>query len=72
MTDSLGTALPKEINRVREVQDQFKSLRGMGNVVVEPQIAMMERDIHAAIDASASGNVIAMLQTYEQLKTWEG
>jgi hypothetical protein len=69
-TESLATALPQEITRVRQVQDEFKALRGMKNVLVEPQIAMMERDIRAAVEACASGNVIAMLQTYEALKGW--
>jgi hypothetical protein len=68
---SLAVELPAEINRVREVQDQFKELRGMPNVMVEPQIAMMERDISAAIAASASGDVVAMLRAYEALKGWE-
>ena len=68
--DSLATELPREINRVREVQDSFKELRGMRNVIVEPQIAMMEADLQAAIAASASGDVIAMLRAYEALKGW--
>ena len=67
---SLATELPKEINRVREVQDSFKELRRMRNVIVEPQIAAMEADLQAAISASASGDVIAMLRSYEALKGW--
>lgn len=69
---SLATELPKEINRVRAVQDTFKALRGMPNVMVEPQIALMERDIQAAITASSSGDVVAMLRAFEALKGWEG
>lgn len=68
---SLATALPDEINRVRGVQDTFKALRGKPNVIVEPQIAMMECDIQAAISASAEGDVVAMLRAYEALKGWE-
>ena len=67
---SLAVELPKEINRVREVQDSFKELRAMRNVIVEPQIAMMEADLQAAISASASGDVVAMLRAYEALKGW--
>jgi hypothetical protein len=67
---SLGTELPSEINRVREIQDKFKALRSVPNVIVEPQIAMMERDIQSAITASAGGDVIAMLRAYEALKGW--
>lgn len=69
---SLADALPAEINRVRTVQDEFKALRGMTNIMVEPQIAMMEADIQAAISASASGDVVGMLQAYGALKGWEG
>lgn len=68
---SLATALPEEINRVRAVQDAYKELRGMPNVIVEPQIALMEASITTAIAASASGDVIAMLRAYEDLKGWQ-
>ena len=68
---SLAEELPKEINRVRGVQDQFKALRGMPNVVVEPQILMMESEIQAAIKATAEGDVVAMLQCYEALKGYD-
>jgi hypothetical protein len=68
---SLATELPAEIDRVRQLQDEFKSLRGLPNVIVEPQIAMMEGAISAAIRASASGDVIAMLRSYEALKGYE-
>ena len=68
---SLAETLPQEINRVRALQDTFKELRGMPNVIVEPQIAMMERDIAAAIAASSAGDVVAMLRAYETLKGYE-
>lgn len=68
---SLAIELPNEINRVRAVQDEFKALRALPNVIVEPQIAMMEHDIQAAIAASANGDVVAMLRSYEALKGWE-
>lgn len=68
---SLATALPEEINRVRRVQDAYKDLRGMPNVIVEPQIAMMEQCIQSAIAASASGDVVGMLRAYEDLKGWQ-
>ena len=69
---SLGLELPKEINRVRELQDQYKSMRGMPNVMVEPAIALMEHAIHSAIEAQGSGDVIAMLRAYEDLKGFTG
>jgi hypothetical protein len=68
---SLATALPAEINRVRAVQDTYKELRGMPNVIVEPQIMMMEAAIQAGIAASANGDVIAMIRAYESLKGFE-
>lgn len=68
---SLATELPAQINRVRQIQDEFKSLRGMPNVVVEPQIAMMEGAIVLAISALGSGDVIAMMRSYEMLKGYE-
>lgn len=68
MTDTLADALPREINRVREIQDQFKSLRGMPNTIVEPQIAIMEGALRRAIAASTSGDVIEMMRAYEALK----
>lgn len=37
--DSLATALPKEINRVRALQDTYKSMRGMPGVMVDILIA---------------------------------
>lgn len=71
MTGSLAEILPEEINRVREVQDDFKQMRRMRNVIVEPQIAMMEASIQAGILAAASGDAIAMLRAYEDLKGWK-
>ena len=67
---SLATQLPNEINRVRRIQDDFKELRSLPNVIVEPQIAMMEASIQKAIEASVAGDVVAMLQAYEDLKGW--
>ena len=68
---SLAEALPEQINRVREVQDRYKALRGMPNVMVEPTIALMEVDIRAGVQASAEGDVVAMLRANEALKGWE-
>ena len=70
MMASLAEELPREIARVRDIQDEFKALRSMPNVIVEPQIAMMERDIREGISTSASGDVVGMLRAYEALKGW--
>lgn len=69
-TETLADALPKEIVRVREIQDTFKSLRGTPNVLVEPQIQMMEQDIQAATKAAAAGDTVAMLRYLEELKEY--
>ena len=68
---NLTEALPKEINRVREIQGHFKELRDMPGVLVEPQIKMMENDIQNAITASANGNVVAMLKAYKKLEEYQ-
>jgi hypothetical protein len=68
---TLAEELPKQINRVREIQEQFKSLRSMPNVMVEPQIAMMEASIQAGIKAAAEGDTVAMLRACEDLKGYE-
>lgn len=68
---NLADALPIEINRVRYIQNLFKEMRTMPNVIVEPQIAMMERSIQSAIEASASGDAVLMLAAYQDLKDWK-
>lgn len=68
---SLGEMLPQEINRVRDIQDQYKSLRGMPNVIVEPQIMLMENEIQAAMKAMVEGDTVAMLRSYDALKGYE-
>lgn len=68
---SLAEALPAEITRVRDVQDQFKELRKLPNVIVEPQIAMMEASIQEGMNALASGDVVRMLRAHEDLKGWK-
>ena len=72
MTKNLAEALPGEIARVRVIQDQFKEMRGMPNVIVEPQIMMMEAEIQAAIKACASGDVVEMIRCHQSLKEYEG
>lgn len=68
---SLAEQLPKEIARVRAVQDTYKALRSMPGVLVEPQIAMMEHAINEATKACAGGDVVAMLRWHEELKGWQ-
>ena len=68
---TLAEGLPIEINRCREILDHFKELRGIPNIIIEPQIAMMEAEITAAIEACGAGDVVAMLRSYATLKDYE-
>lgn len=70
---TLAEALPREMTRVRdEVLPQFIALRGMPNVIVEPQIMMMRADLDAAARALAEGDVVEMLRVYQSLKETTG
>ncbi|MBY8826105.1 hypothetical protein [Sphingomonas colocasiae] len=71
MTESLAEALPREINRVRAVQDAYKQFRTMPGVIVEPAITLMEASIVEGIAALASGDVVRMLRVHEALKGFE-
>lgn len=72
-TDTLGDALPREMARVRdEVLPLYLQLRGMPNVIVEPQIMMMRKDLDDAAKALAEGDVVAMLRVYQSLKEITG
>lgn len=69
---TLADALPREMARVRdEVLEPFLELRGMPNVIVEPQIAMMRASLDRAATAMAHGDVVAMLRAYQDLKEYE-
>lgn len=68
---SLGIEMPKAIKRAMAVRDQFIELRGMPNTLVEPQIAIITHEINLAVDAQASGDVIAMLLAYEAIKDYK-
>jgi hypothetical protein len=71
MPVSLAEALPKEIKRVRDLQDEFKKLRGKSQVIVEPQIMIMENEITAAVEALASGDVVEMMRCLLSLNGYE-
>lgn len=68
---NLAESLPLEIARVRDIQDHFKELRRMPNVIVEPQIMMMEHAIQSATKACAAGDVVEMLRWHEHLKDYK-
>ena len=71
MVKTLADGLPEEINRVREIQDMYKSMRGMPQINVEPAIALMESSIQNAVKVAASGDVMEMLRAFEDLKGFE-
>jgi hypothetical protein len=68
---NLAEELPKEINSVREIQDQYKELLNMPGVIVAPQIMLMEHAIQRAIKASAAGDTIQMIRAFEELRRYE-
>ena len=66
--ESLGDALPKEQARVRELILQYRDpmLNGAGVFAA----AFMEQSLKKADEAVMSGDVIAMLRTYQDLKEY--
>ncbi len=62
---TLGDALPNEMARIRdEVIPAYIEIGPAGQFA----LAMMRADLDAATRALASGDVIAMLRSYEKLK----
>lgn len=60
--------LVREIMRVTEIKGHFESLRGMKNVVVEPQIAMMNEVLDRACKAVGSGDALECLRMITELE----
>ena len=71
MTETLADALPKEITRVRKLQDGYNALRGLPDNIIVPQIMIMEHEIQAAIYALASGDAVEMIRCHKALKKYE-
>lgn len=67
---SLGEELPKEQARVRELIKEYRDpiLNGAGNLAA----MMMEQALQRADRATISGDVVAMIQCYEELKGFTG
>lgn len=62
---SLGTELPKEMTRVRDVlMPMYQSIGPAGGFA----LAMMRAELDRATKALAEGDVVAMLRSYEALK----
>jgi hypothetical protein len=62
---SLGTDLPKEMARVRDVlMPQYLSIGPAGGFA----LTLMRGELDRATKALAEGDVVAMMQSYEALK----
>jgi len=66
---TLADALPKEIERVREIIKEYEDpmLEGAGTFAA----AMMKGSISLAEKAIMQGDVVSMLQCYNELKGYE-
>jgi hypothetical protein len=64
MSDSLGDALPRELQRNRQLLADYQSIGPAGNFGA----AMIEANIRAAEQALASGDVIEMIRVYHELR----
>lgn len=64
--NNLGEALPKEQARVRELITQYRDpiLKGTGELAAR----MMELSLQEADKAVMSGDVVAMIAAYQDLK----
>jgi hypothetical protein len=65
---SLGDELPKEMARVREVKRVYESLAGGSGLLAA---GLMEASLQAADKAVISGDVVAMIQCYQDLQGWQ-
>lgn len=65
MTESLGEALPEQQARVREILGHYKALGTPGIFGA----LMIEHSLREADRAVMSGDPVAMLRAYEDLKS---
>lgn len=63
-TETLGTALPKEIERCQELLEEYRAIGPAGLFAH----GFIKAHINTAVKALASGDVVAMLQSYNALK----
>lgn len=71
---SLGHELPKEIERVSSLRDDWIRMQaemGEHGKGMSVGIALMKATIDTATQALASGDVVQMMQSYEALKGFE-
>jgi hypothetical protein len=65
--ETLGDALPKEIERVQSLIPLYESVGPAGGFA----IAMMKAEIAAAHRAMMEGDTVEMIRVYESLKGFE-
>ena len=63
--------LLEEIERVIRLRSNYEELRGLPNVVVEPQIMMMNASINSAKAAAASGDGVEVIRALNDLDGWQ-
>ncbi|PZD95221.1 hypothetical protein DNH61_11720 [Paenibacillus sambharensis] len=64
--ETLGDALPKEIERVQEIIREYEKIPA-GHLAAE----MMKADVKRAQEAMMSGDLAGMLAAYQALKEYE-
>lgn len=65
---SVGTELPKEMARVRDVvMPPYMEIGPAGALA----LSLMRADLDAAAKAMAEGDVVEMVRAYEALKGWQ-
>ena len=67
MTESLGEAFPQEQKRVRELLGIYKDIGPSGQFGA----MMIEQVLERADKAAIGGDVVAMIQSFEELKGCE-
>ncbi len=68
MTESLGTALPAEMARVRDVVIPAYETCGPVSIFA---VACMKHDLDRAARALAEGDVVEMIAVYRELRTYK-
>lgn len=66
--NSLGEQLPLEMARVRAIKATYDALP---NNAGKPAAFMMEQSLQAADKAVIEGDLVAMIQAYQDLKGYE-
>ena len=64
--DTLGDALPREIERVQELIKEYESVPN-GNIAA----SLMKADIKRANEAMISGDIVGMVSAYSALKDYK-